>query len=76
MLAPDAISPWLTLKQAADTAQCGQRLLRRAIAKGQLRAARIGGRGDIRIHRDWLTDWLERLAEPVEINPRIREVRR
>lgn len=74
-MAPDAVSPWLTLGQAAEIAQCGTRLLRREIKAGRLRAARIGLRRDIRIHETWITEWLERCATPVEVRS-FREVRR
>lgn len=69
------VTPWKTIGQASQIAQCGPKLLRREIRAGRLRAARIGNRRDIRIHESWITEWLERSAEPVEIRP-LREVRR
>ena len=62
-----ADSPWLTLKESAPVAKCGPKLLRREIRAGRLRAARIGARRDIRIHVDWLNDWLTAASEPVEM---------
>jgi len=61
-------SPWLTVEEARRLAKCGDKLLYREIKAGRLRAARLGGRsGGIRIHRDWVTQWLERGATPLEI---------
>jgi excisionase family DNA binding protein len=61
-------SPWLTVKEAATTAKCGAKLIYREIKAGRLRAARIGNRRDLRIHRDWIDDWLERSATPIIVN--------
>jgi excisionase family DNA binding protein len=67
--APDTISteappttPWLTVKQAAAYIQAGPKTVYRAVEAGQLRAARIGGRRDIRLRREWLDEFLERCA--------------
>jgi excisionase family DNA binding protein len=66
---------WLTVEQARQIAQCGAKLIYREIRAGRLRAARIGNRRDLRIHRGWIDEWLEASARPVEIRP-LREVRR
>jgi excisionase family DNA binding protein len=58
---------WRTVKQACAIAQCGPKQLYREIAAGRLRAARIGGRRDLRIHRRWIDQWLEQAATPVEV---------
>lgn len=64
-------SPWLTVEEARHDVKVGAKLLYRAIQRGDLRAARLGGRsGAIRIHRDWIREWLERAAAPVEIGRR------
>lgn len=61
-------SPWLTIEESRSVAKCGAKLLYREIKAGRLRAARLGGRaGTIRIHRDWLTAWLEASAQLVEV---------
>ena len=60
-------SPWLTINEARLIAKCGAKLLRREVAAGRLRAARVGGRRDIRIHRDWVNQWLEASARPIEV---------
>ncbi len=63
---------WLTPLQACPVAQCGVKLLYREIKAGRLRAARVGGRRDLRIHRRWIDEWLERSAEIVDVAPRRR----
>jgi excisionase family DNA binding protein len=67
---PEA-SPWLTIEEARRDVKVSAKLLYRAIHRGDLRAARLGGRsGAIRIHRTWIMEWLERSAQPVEIGRR------
>lgn len=61
-------SSWLTVAEVArDVWRCGPKLVYREIAAGRLRAARIGGRRDFRIHRDWANAALEASAEPIEV---------
>jgi excisionase family DNA binding protein len=59
--------PWLTLAEGAATVKFHPATLRRAIRRGSLRAARVGGRHCIRIKRSWLDTFVERYAEPVEV---------
>lgn len=73
---PPESSPWLTVKESADLAKCGPKTIRREVAAGRLRAARIGGRRDIRIHRDWIDQWLVASSEPIEVGPRSTQVNR
>jgi excisionase family DNA binding protein len=63
-----ADSPWLTVAESAEIAKVGRKLIYREIKAGRLRAATIGGRRDLRIHRDWIDQWLERSATPVIVN--------
>lgn len=65
-----AETDWRTVKQACKIAQCGPKQLYREIAAGRLRAARIGGRRDLRIHKRWIDEWLETAATPVDVKPR------
>jgi excisionase family DNA binding protein len=58
-------SPWLTPTQAATYAQIGRRAIYREVRAGRLRAARIGGKGEIRILRAWLDDFLVAQATPI-----------
>ena len=60
------ISPWLTIEEARRVAKCGAKLLYSEIAAGRLREARLGSRRAIRVHKDWISAWLENCAEPQE----------
>lgn len=60
-------APWLTVRDAAAYCQCGPRLIYRAVNDGKLRAARIGGRRDLRLRAAWCDQWLEASAMPLEI---------
>jgi excisionase family DNA binding protein len=53
---------WLTVPDIAGALQSGTRPIYRAIDAGELRAARINERGDLRVSRVWLTEWLEKRA--------------
>ena len=53
----------LTTRTAADTASCDVVTIRRAIARGELQALRLGSTGDYRIPADALEAWL-RPAQP------------
>ena len=52
-------TPWLTVKQGATRAQCGRRQLYEAVQRGDLRAVRVGGRGELRFRPAWIDEWLE-----------------
>ena len=56
-------SRWLTPGMAAKEARVGRRRIYTEVRRRRLRAARIGGRNEIRINRSWLYEWLESLAE-------------
>jgi len=58
---------WLTVKQAAARAQVGPKTIYREVRASRLRAARIGDRRDIRIHRDWISEWLIASSTPTEV---------
>jgi len=62
----DTATPWLRIQDAASYARCGRKLLYRKIAAGRLRAARVGGRRELRLRREWLDAWLEATARVVE----------
>jgi len=49
---------WLKVREAADRARCGPKTIYRAVRSGQLRAARIGGRRELRFLDNWIDDWL------------------
>ena len=65
-----ADTPWLTVTEACAVAKVGHKLLYREIKAGRLRAARIGGRRDIRIHHDWIGEWLVACSQVVEVGTR------
>lgn len=71
----DNHTPWLTIAEACTVAKVGQKTLYREVKAGRLRAARIGGRRDIRIHVDWITAWLIASSEPVEIRQPVQPVK-
>lgn len=62
-LGPDQ---WGTVGDAQHKAKCGVKVIYRAIDNGELRAARLNGRGDLRILGRWIDEWLERRATPIE----------
>lgn len=67
-----AASPWLTLAEAATYAKRGRRFIARQVKLGQLRAARVGGRGELVLKREWIDAYLEDLAAPVMVAARRR----
>jgi excisionase family DNA binding protein len=60
----DPTSPWRTVKESAAYLKCGPKVIYRECLAGRLRHASIGGRGggEIRIHTDWLDEFLETQA--------------
>jgi hypothetical protein len=60
-------SPWKTAGGAAQHAHCGVKVIYREVAAGRLRAARIGGRRELRFRVEWVDERLERTAQPVEV---------
>jgi len=54
---------WLTIREIArDELHCGTRPIYLAVKSGELKAVALNNRGDLRVHRDWVTAWLERRA--------------
>jgi excisionase family DNA binding protein len=53
----DAIR-WLKVREAADRVRCGPKTIYRAVRSGQLRAARIGGRRELRFLESWIDHWV------------------
>jgi excisionase family DNA binding protein len=53
---------WMTVAEAARYARCGPKTLYREVRRGRLKAARVGGRREIRVRREWLDRWLEDCA--------------
>ncbi|MGD9902818.1 MAG: helix-turn-helix domain-containing protein [Vicinamibacterales bacterium] len=55
----DPTSPWLDASEGAIYARVSKKLLYRAIRSGRLRAARVGGRRQVRLRREWLDAFIE-----------------
>ena len=66
---PASDSPWLIAAESAERARCGTRLIYREAKAGRLRHAIVGGRRELRFKAEWIDEWLERTAEPVEVTP-------
>lgn len=60
-------SPWMTAKDAAAYLKRGRDFIRREIRAGRLRAARVGGRGEILTRREWCDAWVTDQATPISI---------
>lgn len=59
-------SPWLTVSEGATYAKVSRGVIYAECRAGRLRHARVGGRRDIRLRREWLDAWLEASA-PQEV---------
>lgn len=55
---PVTESPWLTVHEAAERCKCGVKVIYREVKAGRLRAARIGGRRELRLLAAWVDEWL------------------
>lgn len=53
------VTPWLTVKEAAARARCGPKTVYREVRARRLRAARVGGRRELRFRAVWVDEWLE-----------------
>ena len=65
-------SPWMTATEAARYLKRGKRFVLREIHAGRLRAARIGGRGEILTRAEWCDAWVQDQAAPILIPTRRR----
>ena len=63
-------TPWLSSTEAAAYLKRGRRFVLREIHAGRLRAAKIGGRGEILTRPEWCDAWVELQAQPVLVRPR------
>ena len=70
--AATAATPWLTVVEAAERARCGPKLIYREVAAGRLRAARVGGRRELRLLTVWVDEWLLGNSTYVEVVPGAR----
>ena len=60
-------NPWLTVKGAAERARCGVKTIYREVSAGRLRAARVGGRRELRIRPEWIDEWLQKATTLTEV---------
>jgi len=51
-------TPWMTVFEAAQRARCGPKVIYREVQSGRLRAARVGGRRELRLRAEWVDEWL------------------
>lgn len=65
-------SPWLTAREASLYLKRGRRFVLSEIHAGRLRAARIGGRGEVLTRREWCDAFVEDQAAPVAVPIRRR----
>lgn len=63
------INEWLTVDEAAQHARCGKRSIYLGVQQGKLRAARLGGRRELRFLAEWIDAWLLASSTPEFINP-------
>lgn len=59
-------SPWRTAKEAGARGRVSERTVYNEVKAGRLRAARVGGRRELRLRDEWIDAWLEASA-PQEI---------
>ena len=62
-------SPWMTADAAAAYTFVSKRTIYNEVAAGRLRAARIGGKRELRFKAEWIDSWLEASATPQEVSP-------
>jgi excisionase family DNA binding protein len=63
---------WLVTKEAAARARVGSKTVFREVHAGRLKAARVGGRRELRFRPAWVDQWLEERSTPVVVNSRDR----
>jgi excisionase family DNA binding protein len=63
-------SPWLTAGEAGAYLKRGRRFVLREIHAGRLRAARIGGRGEILTRAEWCDQYVIDMAKPIPMQRR------
>jgi excisionase family DNA binding protein len=65
----NATNEWLKVDAAAQHAKCGVRSIYVAVKQGKLRAARLGGRRELRFLAEWVDAWLLASSTPEIIDP-------
>ena len=67
-------SPWLVVSEAAKRARVGPKVIYREVRAGRLRAARVGGRRELRFRAEWIDEWLLAESEPRQVEPSLGRV--
>ena len=57
---------WLTVREAAERARCGTKVIYRAVKERRLRAATVSGRGRGRGALLFAPEWVEATALPID----------
>jgi hypothetical protein len=66
-------TPWKNARQAGQRMNGrSRRFVMKEFKAGRLRAARIGGRGEILTRDEWIDEWIEQQASPVVVSIRRR----
>ena len=60
---------WRTVAEAAQHVRCGKRTIYLAVQQGKLRAARLGGRRELRFLTEWIDAWLLASSTPEIVHP-------
>ena len=64
------VSPWMNATRAGVyLGGKSRRFILDKVKKGEIRAARIGGRGEILTRTEWLDEFVERQTMPVIVRP-------
>jgi excisionase family DNA binding protein len=65
---------WLTVREAAQHARCGSKVIYRAVRAGKLKAAVVGGRRELRFLPEFVDEWLLATLKPVILDTNARAV--
>jgi excisionase family DNA binding protein len=65
--AVEASSPWLLASEAATYLRTSLKTIYREARAGRLRHARVGGRRELRFRKQWLDEFLDATATPLEV---------
>ena len=71
MTSPRPFEPpqrWLTVTEAAEYARCGVKVIYRAVRGRKLRAAKVGGRRELRFLATWIDEFLIASSTPVVVS--------
>lgn len=62
-----AVSPWLTVDEAAERLRCSPKTIYRLVKQRKLRAAVIGGKRALRFRDAWIDQYAESTAQAIEV---------